>query len=189
MWPTATPPSGWLICNGTLVARATYPNLRNAFAADGYIWGAGDGSTTMALPNFVDNSPIGAGNLYALASAHGEAAHTLTAAEMPVHAHGVTDPGHGHGVSDPGHAHSGDLAQSVLLNDTPGPMGGANVLAGTAGGSIHYALFPPLSINGAGTGISIVGAGTGISIQNAGSGASHNNLHPVKGIHYIIRAY
>ena len=40
-------PSGWLICSGAAVSRATYAAL---FAAIGTAWGAGDGSTTFNLP-------------------------------------------------------------------------------------------------------------------------------------------
>lgn len=41
---------GYLVCNGAAVGRATYPLL---FAKIGTTWGAGDGSTTFNLPNFV----------------------------------------------------------------------------------------------------------------------------------------
>ena len=45
-----TVPEGYLLCNGAEVGRATYPDL---FAKIGTIYGAGDGSTTFNLPNFV----------------------------------------------------------------------------------------------------------------------------------------
>lgn len=40
-------PSGWLICDGAEVARASFPAL---FAAIGTAYGAGNGSTTFNLP-------------------------------------------------------------------------------------------------------------------------------------------
>ena len=43
-----TAPTGWLKCNGQLVSRATYPGL---FSAIGTAFGAGDGSTTFAVPD------------------------------------------------------------------------------------------------------------------------------------------
>ena len=43
-----TAPTGWLKANGALVSRTTYANL---FAAIGTTFGAGDGSTTFALPD------------------------------------------------------------------------------------------------------------------------------------------
>lgn len=45
---TAAAPSGWLKANGALISRTTYATL---FAAIGTAFGAGDGSTTFALPD------------------------------------------------------------------------------------------------------------------------------------------
>jgi len=42
-----TPPPGFLKCNGQLVSRTTYAAL---FATIGTVYGAGDGSTTFAVP-------------------------------------------------------------------------------------------------------------------------------------------
>lgn len=44
----ATPPLGWLECNGSPVSRSGFPGL---FTAIGTAWGAGDGSTTFNLPD------------------------------------------------------------------------------------------------------------------------------------------
>lgn len=44
----SSPPAGWLKANGALVSRTTYANL---FLAIGTTFGAGDGSTTFALPD------------------------------------------------------------------------------------------------------------------------------------------
>ena len=43
-----TPPTGWLACDGSAVSRSTYADL---FTAIGTTWGAGDGSSTFALPD------------------------------------------------------------------------------------------------------------------------------------------
>ena len=43
-----TAPSGWLLCNGSAVSRATYGAL---FAAIGTTFGAGNGTTTFNLPD------------------------------------------------------------------------------------------------------------------------------------------
>jgi len=45
---TATPPNGWLTCDGRVVSRTTYSLL---FYCIGTTFGAGDGSTTFALPD------------------------------------------------------------------------------------------------------------------------------------------
>lgn len=44
----ATPPSGWLQCDGTAVSRTTYARL---FAAIGIVFGPGNGTTTFNLPD------------------------------------------------------------------------------------------------------------------------------------------
>jgi hypothetical protein len=51
-----TPPAGWLACNGQLVSRVTYAAL---FARIGTTHGAGDGSTTFALPDYRGLFPRG----------------------------------------------------------------------------------------------------------------------------------
>lgn len=51
VWSAATQaPNGYLLCNGATVGRSTYAAL---FAAIGTTYGAGDGSTTFALPNLI----------------------------------------------------------------------------------------------------------------------------------------
>jgi microcystin-dependent protein len=47
-FPANTAPTGWLKANGALVSRTTYAAL---FAVIGTTYGAGDGSTTFALPD------------------------------------------------------------------------------------------------------------------------------------------
>lgn len=45
----ASPPTGWLVCDGAEVLRADYAEL---FAEIGTVWGNGDDATTFALPDF-----------------------------------------------------------------------------------------------------------------------------------------
>lgn len=73
---------------------------------------------------------------------------TLTTTEMPVHSHGVTDPGHSHGLT---------AMQSNGGNS--GVPSGGNGVAGT---------------NSALT----TANATGVTVQNAGSGAAHYNIQP-----------
>lgn len=53
----ASPPSGYLTCDGSAVSRAVYAAL---FAAIGTTWGSGDGSTTFNLPNGTNRVLYGA---------------------------------------------------------------------------------------------------------------------------------
>jgi|688.fasta_scaffold38653_2 microcystin-dependent protein len=68
MWPTATPPAGWLLCNGQAVSRSTYATL---FGIISTTFGAGNGSTTFNLPDYRDRMPVGAGTLYGVGATGG----------------------------------------------------------------------------------------------------------------------
>lgn len=57
MFAGNTIPAGWLLCDGSAVSRTNYAKL---FAAIGTTYGAGDGSTTFALPNLIDRVVQGA---------------------------------------------------------------------------------------------------------------------------------
>jgi microcystin-dependent protein len=50
--------NGYLHCDGSALSRTTYANL---FAAIGTTFGAGDGSNTFNIPDFVGAVPRGAG--------------------------------------------------------------------------------------------------------------------------------
>jgi len=81
----ATPPAGWLLCDGSAVSRTTFSNL---FAAIGVLYGVGDGSTTFNLPKFDDNRKArGAVNDAARGTTGGVNSITQTVAQMPEHDH------------------------------------------------------------------------------------------------------
>lgn len=77
-------PTGWLKANGALVSRTTYAAL---FAAIGTTFGAGDGTTTFALPDlrgeFIrgwdDSRGIDSGRVFGSAQAQAIQSHTHTA--------------------------------------------------------------------------------------------------------------
>lgn len=85
---------------------------------------------------------------------------------MPVHSHGVNDPGHSHGVNDPGHNH-------VLL-DQGGPQtrDNNNISSAAVFKNRNY----PTSHNQ--TGIGIAGNTTGITIRSEGGGNGHDHGLP-----------
>jgi len=81
----ATPPAGWLLCDGSAVSRTTFSNLFNAI---GVLYGVGDGSTTFNLPKFDDNRKArGAVNDAARGTTGGVNSITQTIAQMPTHTH------------------------------------------------------------------------------------------------------
>lgn len=88
-------PAGWLAANGSTVSRATYAAL---FAAVGTTYGAGDGSTTFALPDLRGYFVRGAGTnddgtaagSFAAKQAGAFASHTHTASTSSAGAHSHT---------------------------------------------------------------------------------------------------
>lgn len=137
MWPTATAPTGFLLCNGATANRATYAAL---FAVLGTVYGAGDGSTTFNLPNFVNRSPIGAGSLYAANTQVGS-----KDAVVVSHTHTAT-------VSDPTHSHT--FTAVIDGGGTRYPGGGAGISATN-------------STSAAATGITVSNSTVGVSGTDA----------------------
>jgi len=168
----ATAPTGWLLCFGQAVSRTTYARL---FTAIGVTHGIGDGTTTFNLPDGRGRTPAGkddmggvsANRLTAqpgglngdtLGATGGAETHTLTAAQLASHTHGVTDPGHSHQYGRP---------TSSIDNDR-----------GTSGSL--WSIDNSETVN---TGT----ATTGITIQSAGSDGAHNNVQPTIIFNTIIK--
>jgi microcystin-dependent protein len=93
-------PDGWLNCNGALLNKIAYVDL---FLAIGNTYGGVPSDLSFNLPDMRGRVGIGAGQGADLsnrvfATSGGAETHTLTTSEMPVHNHGVTDPGHAHSI-------------------------------------------------------------------------------------------
>lgn len=97
-------PSGWLFALGQAVSRTTYAAL---FAAIGTTYGAGDGSTTFALPDLRGRVVAGKDDMGGssanrltnqsggldgdvLGATGGAETHTLTTAQLASHSHNLT---------------------------------------------------------------------------------------------------
>lgn len=109
-------PSGWILCYGQAISRATYADL---FAAIGTTYGAGDGSTTFNVPDLRGRVAAGKDNMggsaasrltnsgtgnpgingSTLGASGGADRHQLTAAQMPSHTHGYSTLVAGNGVA------------------------------------------------------------------------------------------
>ena len=74
-------PAGFLLCNGAAVSRTNYARL---FSAIGTLYGAGDGSTTFNVPNFVNRFARGESTPGVARSAQLPA---MTAASAGAHTH------------------------------------------------------------------------------------------------------
>lgn len=76
-------PKGWALCNGQFLPINQNQPL---FALLGTTFG-GNGQTTFALPDLRARVPISADNGFNLGTAGGQAASTLSVAELPTHVH------------------------------------------------------------------------------------------------------
>ena len=124
-------PSDFLLCDGQLVSRTTYATL---FAVVGTTYGAGDGTTTFAVPNMQGVFPIGVGTLapdtYVLGVTGGEARHLLTTTEMPSHGHSGAP--HTHSIDPPNTATtSGSVSHTHTMSDHTHTMAHTHTLPGS----------------------------------------------------------
>jgi len=125
-------PTGWLLCDGSSYATATYPTL---FSAIGYTWG-GSGAN-FNVPNMTRKVGVGSGGsgTATLGNAVGNTGGTETVTP------GVTDPGHNHTQNQHQHVTGVGASGSTInvSNDaTPWSGGVSNIAQQVAqvGGSI-----------------------------------------------------
>ena len=150
MWPTASAPTGYLLCDGSSISTTTYAAL---FAVIGYTFGGSGASFT--LPDYRGRMPIGVSGSYALAATGGSANATLVS---HTHTATVTDPGHDHdaitqtsGGSSAGNQYANSFSGSVNTTSTlmiQTATTGITVANSTEGSSGTGANLPPyLAIN------------------------------------------
>jgi microcystin-dependent protein len=162
-------PTGWLFCYGQTISRTTYAAL---FAAIGTTYGAGDGSTTFALPDLRGRVIAGQDDMGgtsanrltglsggvdgdALGAAGGAETHILTEAQLAAHRHLTVVDAVNTGVV---------LTASNSISR-----------AKTSGGDTNYSFEASTSEPTFGR--------TSVT----GSGAAHNNVQPTIILNYIIK--
>ena len=172
MWAgtNAAIPAGWLLCDGSSVATATYPDL---FTALGYAYGGA--GANFNLPDLVAKFPKGSATQ--TATTGGANSVTLSTAQMPSHTHVVTDPGHTHTVSDPGHYH-----KSAIWNG-----GGSYWTSPTTGSNYTTADSKCPNTSTETTGITNATNTTGITNATTGSSNSFDNQPAFLELQYIIK--
>lgn len=137
VYPGATAPSGWLICDGSAISRTTYDSL---FSICGTTYGVGNGTTTFNIPDMRGQIAVGIGGTLGLSLGQefGEVTHTLTVPEVPALKY-TAQPYYG---GDPGAGASGFHPDGG--NNT---TGSPQTLTTTGGGGAHNNIQPSLGVN------------------------------------------
>jgi len=151
-------PTGWLLCDGSLVSTTTYASL---FAVIGYTYGSS--GATFQLPDLRGRVPVGkapSGTFGTLGGSGGVETVTLTGAQsgVPAHSHTITDNGHSHNLPYVYGASGGTVGMLVSGVTTLGQLVGSST-----------------------TGISV----NNNTAANAAS--AHTNLQPYIVLNYIIK--
>lgn len=192
----ATPPAGYLLCQGQTLNTSTFANL---FSVIGYTYG-GSGSNFL-LPNLQNRIPVGRGTeteFDTLGETGGAKDVTLTSSQIPAHSHpntlgGTTTfatAGHAHG---PGSFHAAIGATNnniaaigyVAGYNSGGPGQSTYTITGGIGGSQNFNHYTPVY-----GGSDAANASASVSLTNAnntGGGGSHTNLQPYIVVNYIIK--
>lgn len=135
-------PRGWLPCQGQLLPIQQNQAL---FAVLGTQYG-GNGSTTFALPDLRGRVPLNTSPDYPMGAAAGEAAHTLTVNEMPMHTHSVAASGEPASLIPPA-GHVWPQSASTYSAVAPNVQMGANAVSVAGGSQPHNNMQPYLAIN------------------------------------------
>lgn len=165
-------PNGWLLANGQTVVRATYADLFE-ICSTRFNTG-GEAGTDFRLPNIkgraiigMDDMGNGPANAVTAAVADvsgglgGAESVTLATAEIPAHAHNVTD-----------HSHFGPGGQSFVVQNLA-----------SAGQSVGVITAQYTASNNPTTG----GMTAGVNTGNAGGGSPHTNMQPYIAFAYLIK--
>jgi microcystin-dependent protein len=155
----ATPPAGWLLCDGSAVSRTTYATL---FAAIGAAYGPGDSVNTFNVPAMGGRVPVGAGT-----SAGDSVDGSVFGAPGTTPAAGLPTTNRGAGAWGGGEKHK--LIEAELAAHIH--AGGVALITGGVTGAI----VGPTTGSG------------GTYVNSAGSDTAHNNLPPFVVFNYIIK--
>jgi microcystin-dependent protein len=153
-----TAPAGFLLCDGTEYNTATYPALFNVI---GYAYGGAD--NTFRLPDLRTRVPVGTGAGYDRGAIGGEAAITLSEAQLPAHTHSPFI----------WYANNTDGATDGFLSTREKAIAEGVAFAGEDQGPNLYHNF-----NSRGDQL----------IQNTGGNQPHNNMQPYTVVNFIIKA-
>lgn len=210
VWPWAggAAPTTWSLCDGA--------SLDGTIAVNTPLWNAigttygGTGQANFFKPDLRGRTVMGPDNMGTAAGSanrvttnnargqwSGVESVVLSIVHMPIHSHGIFDPGHTHGKTENNHSHGitqnphthGQMGEFAALGGSGagaiyGP-GSVNFSAHTGGGNAD------ITINGASTGLTINPNTTSVTVNNAGGLAgvvqAHPNLPPNQVLNWIIK--
>jgi microcystin-dependent protein len=188
MYAGSTAPTGFIICDGSAISRATYSEL---FDVIGTTYGTGDGSTTFNLPDLSGRVVIGVSSNYSIGNIGGEEAHSLTVNEMPSHTHKiaphthentitVTTPKLSHSITQPTFTYAAPSGNSKTIGS--GGYKTTTSTNATRSANVAISNHTASACTKSGGVLDCAAFDTG----SAGSGQAHDNMQPFVTINYII---
>jgi microcystin-dependent protein len=181
-----TAPTGWLLCDGTIVLQSVFPALYAHLVANGMTsfpaFPPFIPSPYTETPSLVDKFIVGAGSSYALKATGGANNVSLTKAQLPKHKHVLDDTIDGAVFND-----SGNHQHFFRSAGDRGPGGGGREpYSWNDGASSVHNVSPDgnhkhTGNTGDGTSDDVGLGGTG------GNGAPHENRPPFYALTYIIK--
>jgi microcystin-dependent protein len=132
MYGGSVAPSGWLLCDGSVVSRTTQAGI---FSVIGTAYGTGDGSTTFNLPDFRGRVPVAVGT-HADVGALGANDGVAVESRRPKHKHTVALGSLATGNDTPDHTHT--YNSPTPTGTSAGGAGSAGTVPQTSGASTRH---------------------------------------------------
>lgn len=136
-------PRGWALCDGQVLPINQNQSL---YSLLGTTYG-GNGTTSFALPDLRGRTPIHVGAGHREGQKSGEETHTLSANEMPQHAHiaqATNNPSVG---DDPTNRVLGQGSSNIYAAHSANATMGAGMISNVGGGQAHENMQPYLAVN------------------------------------------